>query len=105
MSDNGDNLVKSEWQKDKNKRETLYDSGKVGMKTFLAEAMKNEKIRLSVKEGLRESTKNPITKYNIAAGSGFNVYRDDDDPLITGLGGLDSDESSEEDNYTSIFRR
>ena len=99
-----DAAVIREWEKDKEKRKLEHEAGAAGMNKFLEKFLQNDKVRLSVKEGLRQARdNNPITRYNISDEAGFNVFKDDNDPLIKGDGGF-SDEDEDFD-FRDLFRR
>lgn len=72
------------WQKIREKDEQDYESARQGLYTFFEKALTNEKVRQKIEGELREVRRTGGGKLGLSNEAGYNLVKDDYDPLVDG---------------------
>lgn len=84
------------WQKYKDDAEQDYESARQGLYAFFEKAVSNDKIRQKLEAELKEVRRSG-GKLGVKNESGYNLVKDDYDPLVDG-GDFTSDSDSWKDD-------
>jgi len=88
--------VMRDWQRHKDKIETNYRAAEEGLRTLFKTALGNEKIRNSIQAELRE-VRHSGKSANYDSEAGYNIIKNDYDPLVDGGSNLETSWSPPED--------
>jgi len=84
------------WQKYKDDAEQDYESARQGLYTFFEKAVSNDKIRMKLEAELKEVRRSG-GRLGVNNESGYNLVKDDYDPLVDG-GDFTSDSETWKDD-------
>lgn len=77
------NMVMRRWQKYKDDAEQNFEAAQKGLHTFFEKALQNDNVRQKIKQDL-EDVRRSNRKLNIDNESGYNLSKDDYDPIVDG---------------------